>query len=117
MRARSRPRNTQWRARPTQEDCADSCRTPQALAENAGRPEDQDEDEDHESHDVRPLLTDPGMPTDPRCGGDEVLRDTEHEAADHGAPNVADTTEHRGGEGLDARDEAHRVREHEGVTE
>src|SRR4051812_30069558 len=57
------------------------------------------------------------MPTDPRCGGDEVLRDTEQQAADHGAADVADAAEHGGGERLDARDEAHRVGEHEGVAE
>src|SRR3954471_14749495 len=57
------------------------------------------------------------MPTDPRRGGYQVLRNAEQQTADHGAADVADTAEHRGREGLDPGDEAHRVREHEGGAE
>ena len=35
--------------------------------------------------------------------------DPEQEAAEHGAADVADASEHRGGEGLEPGDEAHRV--------
>ena len=89
-----------------------SCRTPQPLAEDAGRSEDQDEHEHHEGDDVGPLRC--------RCTAtarDEDLDLAEQQAADHGAADVADAAEHGRGERLDAGHEAHGVADAEGGAE
>ena len=57
----------------------------------------QDEDQDDEADDVVPLRA------DERAARDQDLGLAEQQAADHGAADVADAAEHRGGERLDAR--------------
>src|SRR4249920_57771 len=72
-----------------------SCPLPDLLAEDATRPEDQHEDQDHEQDGLRPALLSV-------CRGED-LDERDHEAAEHGAGEVADAAEDRGGERLQAR--------------
>src|SRR5712691_1173574 len=67
-------------------------------AENAGGQEDQDHDEDRKRRNVLVL--------DGKIGGPEGLDQADEEAAEHGARQRADAAKDRGGERLDAGDEA-----------
>src|SRR5690242_11864543 len=80
-----------------------------ALAEQALWPEQQNEDEEYERPDVCPgLAAELVHAGDVRdVGGGEGLGDTEDEAAEHGAVDVADTAEDGRGERLQTEDEAH----------
>src|SRR5579871_2826882 len=68
-------------------------------AEQAGRKEDENDDQDGERGNVLVL--------DREIGGPERLDQADRQSAEHGAGERADATEDRGGERLDARDEAH----------
>src|SRR5664280_2527823 len=74
--------------------------TPQRLAENAGRPEQQD---DHEQHKGDDILPGSAIRDDRRA---VVLGQTEDEAAEQGSPEVADAAQNGCRERLDAEHEA-----------
>src|SRR5476649_2295984 len=68
------------------------------FAENAIRPQEEDDDKNDEGN---PL-------TQERIVGSGAgLGDAHDEGAQHGSRNVADTAQHRGDEGLEARQDAH----------
>src|SRR6187402_2134246 len=68
------------------------------LAEEAGRPEDKDRDEDAEDDGGRP----PRIPEALHIRFDEA----EHDPAEHGAAQIADPAEHGSGEREEAEPEA-----------
>src|SRR3954468_20166692 len=82
---------------------ARSCRPSQPLAEDAGGPDQQDQDQHAEADHVVPLRADEVE------RGDQPLGLAEDQPADHGAADVADAAENGGGERLDTRREAHQV--------
>src|SRR4030095_6992908 len=75
------------------------------FAEEALGPEDQDEDQDREGEDVLVLRAEGPAGEERQIGGGEGLEQAQHEPAQHGAGDVADAAQHRGGEGLEAGDE------------
>ena len=70
-------------------------------AEQAGRPDEQDDDQDAEDDQVLVRGGD--------VGSGERLGEPDQEAAEHGAGNRADAADDRGGEPFQAGDEAHEV--------
>ena len=77
------------------------------FAEQAGGPEEQDDDENDEGEDVAILRADGAARQARQQAGAEGLEQAEQEAAEHGAGDAADAAEDRRGEGLQADDEAH----------
>src|SRR5664280_615898 len=77
-----------------------SCPGAHLFTQQAGRAEDQYQDENHEGEDV--LVRGPVG----HVLGGEGLDQPEHEPAEHGAGDVADAPEHRGGECFEASQEA-----------
>src|SRR5665811_2372692 len=70
-------------------------------AEQAGRPERQDEDQDHERERVAVLRA------QGKVGRTQSLDDAQQQSAQEGAGDVADPTQHGGDESLEAGVEAH----------
>src|SRR6478752_10561674 len=73
-------------------------RPPQRLAENTGRPEHENENEQDEGDDVAPAGTEQHLAV--------VLHHAEDQATEQGAAQVADAAEHGRAECLDAEDES-----------
>src|SRR5664279_82195 len=68
-------------------------RPPQGFAENASRAEHQDQDQQHERHDVAPPRPEQELSI--------VLHHAQDEAAEQRAAQVTDAAEYRRAEGLD----------------
>ena len=71
------------------------------LTENAGGPDQQHQNQHHERHHVAPLGAEHRLPV--------VLDHTEQQTTQQRAPQIADTTEHRGRKSLDAKEESARI--------
>src|SRR5690606_17234007 len=80
-----------------------------AFAEQSGGAEDQHQAEDDEGEDVLVGRVEEAEGEVLDVARAEGFDQAEHDAAEHGAAQVADAAQHRGGEGLEPRHEAHAV--------
>src|SRR6188474_264204 len=87
----------------------DSCSVRHTLAEQALRPQRQDQDQDDEGEDVLVVAAEHAAGEVADVAGAERLDQAEQDAADHRPGEVADAAEYRRGERLQPRQEAHRV--------
>ncbi len=80
-----------------------------AFAEQARRPQGQDDDQHDEGEDVGVVAAEHAARQRADVARADGLDQAEQDAADHGAGQVPDAAEHRRREGLEARQEAHGV--------